>query len=173
MNDRTKKHRRNRAWHLAHISRLNACYWKKVQTQRQRVSVGLNSGVLLLVFLIAVSPSILAIKWNPALLTASMTFVAALLVAFPVKSRMNRAKDYSKQWSELRHDSELLWDEGDHRGWGREHAGEELARLDARMREYQAAEREQQNTRIVVECERELYEQRRVPFPPLGVQAND
>ncbi len=167
-----KDHRRQRAWQTVYFSRLNACYWKKILAHRQRVWVWLIWAAALVVLLIAVSPFVLGIAWNPALITAGITFGAALLGAFPISAQRNQAIAYSKQWCELRHDSELLWQEGDDLGWSRQNVIAQLERLDARRREYEANEREQQDTRIVVECERDLYEQQGLPFPSQGVQDN-
>jgi hypothetical protein len=160
-----RQHRRAEAWQVVYIARVNVCYWKAVLAKRRRQSMTLRCALPLLVFTLTISPVVSPIAWNPALLAASLTLAASLGREFLVSARTTRLKNYCRQWSELLHDAELLWREGDDLGWGQRHLAAQIERLSARMRSFQADELESPNTQILVNCERELYKGLGLPFP--------
>jgi hypothetical protein len=165
MSKSPKEHRRSETWQIVYISRLNVCYWKAILKRRQRRSLNLKCGVPVVVFALTISPFISPIPWNPAIIAALLTLTVSLGTIFLVNAKTTRVKSYCRQWSELLHDSELLWREGDDLGWGRQHVLPEIERLGARMRSYQASEFECPDRQLIVQCERELHNQLGVVFP--------
>ena len=138
----THTHRRKRVWQTVYIGRLNVCYWKKTLKKRESISVVLKCVVAVVVFGLTVSPLLFSIGWGPALVSALITLVLSFGGIFVVNARTTKVREYCRQWSELRHDAEVLWQEGEDLGWNRKIVVNQMERLDGRMRAYQANELE-------------------------------
>ncbi len=166
------EHRRKRTWKIRYTSRINECYWKRVHSRRELRANVLKCVLALAVFGVSISPVFLPIGWGPAIATAAVALVGTIGGHFYSNVRTARVQAYCRQWSELFHDADTLWDEGETRGWGRSHMESGVDRLNSRMGEYQKHEMEDQNNRLVDQCQREFYRNLNAAYPPDGGDTN-
>lgn len=158
-------HYRARTWRVLYIARVNACYWRAVLARRHRWGLAIQVAGPIAVFAITASPTVLDIMRDPTLLIGLVVLIATLGESLRTSIQIRRTEDHCRQWSELSHDAESLWDEGENMGWDRPSLEAVLARLDARERQYQATELESPNRNLLNYCDRQVEQQlqHRVP----------
>jgi len=171
MTNPSHENRRQRAWEVRYICRLNECYWKRIFHSRRSRLFWFHCIWPIVVFCVLVSPTAFDFEWNPAIVLGLLSLAISLVTEFGLGKRTERLRSYCRDWSELAHDGNILWREGEDRGWGRETVISQLSRLETRMCTSQANELEHPNNSILIECERELYEERGLPFPRQGLNS--
>ncbi len=149
---------RTRAWELSLLCRLNVKYWRIMLDRKRRanriaqfapVAAGTLGGVVVKL-------------WGYPWLQAGIPPVVGL-VGGPLLSLLGfaqavwRFRAYFQRWSELCHDAEDLWTEGETCGWGGTRVGGTLERLKERERLYHSQEYDKPVLHLLDQCQRELW----------------
>ena len=143
--------RRDRVWHYYYKSLLTEEYWaKKVTLARKRIQFRdiavIVSGILLAGGLGAVGAG-----WLARLVPIIATIAVEIFFRLSKRSDLAIAESAKSGWSEIAHDLDELWREGEHRSWDSS-VDNPITKYSERIRAAQAAEVDAQDDDLVNEC---------------------
>jgi hypothetical protein len=124
--------------------------------------------VPLLLAAIGVAGSIIAkvchYSWIETAMPGLVGLLATVITRATSERTVSRLARYFERWSELGHDAQDLWQEGERFRWAGTQVAKNLERLTERERNYHSQEYDAPNARILEECQRELWAEIGQPY---------
>jgi hypothetical protein len=146
-----KDRRRKECFRLRYTSLLNVFYWQEMVSRRRRKRALLRFGIGTAGAVVSAIIYFLDQKWS----TCCSAVAALLTVAFTIwweGQDVKSAELGHGTWSELNHDADKLWREGEDGGWTAK-LDEKLGRLDERAKHNQMSEKEPDDDQLILKCE--------------------
>jgi len=124
--------RRNKAWRLRYVSRLNVCYWQERTHQFKMKLRKVSLVIALAAPVLSIAIYLIHREWFTITATACIPLAGALWALWKESADVRTAAFGYVRWSELASEAEALWHDGEECDWKRASLDENLARLDER-----------------------------------------
>lgn len=150
--ERDPQLRRNEAWRLRFIARLNVCYWQKTVARKGTVRVRVRWGCVIAGFAITVALVFVTKDWFKSVAPAVLTLVVTggtLVVEIPSSKE---ARVAFERWSDLSHEVETLWTYGEYYEWDHAKTEPSVQKFVEREKNHQARDIHDPNAKIRKHC---------------------